>query len=261
VVPGKRRSRPYDRYPLTGTGGRHGRVDCRGDQRASLGDPSLFFEGTGMRASTYYRPFLFALLGLACVMNSGCNPFTALYFLFLLPPPKVEAAYEGLEKQKVVVVAHVGRGVQFEFTGLDNDLLKGVVRELRENVDEIKLADPNEVRQWRDEHTDYELTDIGREFKATRVLYIEVEKFTLYEQQSTQLFRGAAKIRVQVADMEKDGEIVYDQHLEPMFPGSRPIPSSDMSTDRFRSLFVKYLTRHIAHHFFEYRPDEDFTVN
>jgi hypothetical protein len=214
-----------------------------------------------MRANTTFRPFLFLALVLACLSNSGCNPFTAIYFLFLLPPPKVEAAYDGLEKQKVVVLAHVSHGVQFDFTGLDNELVKGVVRELRENVKGIMLAEPNEVRMWRDEHTDYELTDVGREFKAARVLYIEVEKFTLYEQQSSQLFRGAAKIRVQVADMEKDGEIVYDQHLEPLFPGSRPIPASDMSVDKFRSIFIKYLTRQVAHHFFEYRPDEDFTVN
>jgi hypothetical protein len=214
-----------------------------------------------MRANTYFRPLVLVALGFACLLNSGCNPFTLIYFLFLLPPPKVEAAYSGLEKHKVVVLAHVGRGVQFDYMGLDNDLVKGIVRELRENVHGIKLSDINEVRQWRDEHTDYELTDVGREFKAARVLYIEVDKFTLYEQQSSQLYRGAAQIRIQVVDMDKDGEVVFDQHLEPLFPGARPIPSSEMSSDKFRALFVKFLTRQIAHHFFEYRPDEDFTVN
>lgn len=213
-----------------------------------------------MRAN-YFRPVVLVALGFACLLNSGCNPLSVFYFLFLLPPPKVEAAYNGLEKHKVVVIVHVGRGVQFDYMGLDNDLAKGVVRELRENVKGIKLADPAEVRQWRDEHSDYELKDVGHEFKAARVVYLEVERFTLYEQQSSQLYRGAAHIRIQVADMDKDGEIVFDQHLEPQFPGSRPIPASEMSTDKFRALFVKFLTRQIAHHFFEYRPDEDFSVN
>src|SRR5262245_2023697 len=226
-----------------------------------MGDPDHLFQGTGMRANNYFRPFVLVSIALACLLNSGCNPLALIYFLFLLPPPKVEASYAGLDKQKVVVLAHVGRSVQFDFTGLDNDLVKGVVRDLRENVHGIKLVDINEVRQWRDEHSDYELTDVGRQFKANRVVYFEIEKFTLYEQQSSQLFRGSAKIRIQVADMEKDGEIVFDQHLEPLFPGARPIPASDMSVDKCRSLFVKYLTRQIAHNFFEYRPDEDFTVN
>jgi hypothetical protein len=226
-----------------------------------MDDPGNFFQGAGMRAKNYFRPFVLVSFAFACLLNSGCNPFTLIYFLFLLPPPKVEAAYAGLEKQKVVVMSHVGRGVQFDFMGLDNDLSRGITRELRENVDVIQLVELNEVRQWRDEHTDYELVDVGRHFTATRVVYIEVERFTLYEQQSSQLFRGAAKIRIQVADMEKDGEIVFDQLLEPLFPGARPIAASDMSSDKFRSLFVKYLTRQIAHHFFEYRPDEDFTVN
>ncbi len=214
-----------------------------------------------MSKGTSYRRSLIFALSLASLMSLGCNPFTAVYFLFLLPPPKTPAAYEGLEKQTVVVIAHVGRSVQFQYAGLDNDLVRGVVRELRENVKGIKLADPNQVRHWKDEHSDWELTDVGNEFKATRVVYLEVESFTLYEQQSSQLYRGSCKIRVQVADMEKEGEIAFDTHIEQLYPGARPIPSSELSQDKFRGLYMRFLVRQIAHQFFEYRPDEDFTVN
>lgn len=214
-----------------------------------------------MSAKSSFRPFVAFALGLACLINSGCNPFTALYFLFLLPPPKIEAAYDGLAHHKVVVLAHVSRGAQFVYPGLENDLVKGVARELRENVKGIKLVDIAEVRQWKDEHSEYELTDVGREFHAKRVLYLEVESFTLHEHQSSTLYRGTANVRVQVADMEKDGDILFDTHVEQPFPGSRPIPASDMSQDKFRGLFLKFLARQIAHQFFEYRPDEDFTVN
>ena len=214
-----------------------------------------------MRANYFFRSVLILGLGLAALINTGCNPFTALYFLFLLPPPKLPAAYDGLEQKTVVVLAHVGRGAQFDYAGLENDLVKGVVRELRENVKHIKIADPGAVRQWKDEHSDYELSDVGREFKADRVVYLEIERFTLFEQQTSQLYRGSAKIRIQVAEMDKNGEIEFDTHLEPLFPGSRPIPAPEMSQDKFRSLYVKFLTRQIAHHFFEYRPDEDFSVN
>ena len=214
-----------------------------------------------MSARFTFRPFVAFALGLVCLINSGCNPLTAIYFLFLLPPPKIEAAYDGLAKEKVVVLAHVTRAAQFVYPGLENDLVKGVARELRENVHGIKLVDINAVRQWKDEHSDYELTDVGREFHATRVLYLEVDEFTLHEHQSSTLYRGTTKIRVQIADMEKDGDIVFDTHVEPVFPGSRPIPTSDMSQDKFRAMFLKFLTRQIAHQFFEYRPDEYFTVN
>lgn len=214
-----------------------------------------------MSAKSSFRPFVAFTLGLACLINSGCNPFTALYFLFLLPPPKIEAAYDGLDNQKVVVLAHVSRGAQFVYPGLENELVKGVAREFRENGDDIKVVDISDVRQWKDEHSDYELTDVGRAFGATRVLYLEVDEFTLHEHQSSTLYRGTTKIRVQVANMEKDGEVVFDTHVEPVFPGSRPIPTSDMSQDKFRAMFLKFLSRQIAHQFFEYRPDEDFTVN
>jgi hypothetical protein len=214
-----------------------------------------------MSARPIYRRFVVVGIALASLANSGCNPLTALYFLFLLPPPKLPAACEALEHETVVVLAYAGRGARFEYAGIDNELAKGVVRELRENVSGIKLADPNEVRQWRDEHDDFELTDVGKAFKATRVLYLEIEEFTLYEANSAQLFRGSAKLRMQVADMEKDGEIVWETPFELQYPGQRPIATSEISRERFRAVFVKHLTRQVAHHFFEYRPDEDFTVN
>ncbi len=214
-----------------------------------------------MSAKPFYRTVGCCALAAFFMLSAGCNPFTALFFLFLMPPPKVEAKCTELEKQTVVVTAYAGRGAQFQHPGIDNDLTRGVVRELRDNVKGIKLADPNAVRQWRDEHADPELVDVGQEFKATRVLYMEVEEFTLYEQQSTLLYRGSAKVRVQVADVEKDGEIVWEDYIEVLFPPSRPIPSQEMSAQKFRALFMRYLTRNVAHQFFEYRPDEDFEVN
>ena len=214
-----------------------------------------------MSARPWYRWGIVLSLLFACLVSTGCNPLTVFYFLFLLPPPKVDAAYAGLEKQKVAVLTFASRSAQFEHAGIDNDLAKGVARELREHVKHIKLVDANEVRQWRDEHSAFEPTDVGRKFEANRVVYIEVESFTLYEEHTTQLYRGKANVRVQVFDMTKDGDMVWETRVEPEFPGHRPIPVTDMSRDKFRSLFTKYLTRQIAHNFFDYKAEEDFTVN
>ena len=214
-----------------------------------------------MSAKNFHRSCACCALALAVLLTAGCSPFTALFFLFMLPPPKIDAQCTALEKQTVVVMSYASHGAQFQYPGIDNDLAKGVVRELRDNVKGIKLADPNEVRTWRDEHSDFELTDVGREFKATRVVYLEIESFTLFEQQSSLLYRGSAKVHVQVADMEKDGEIVWETFLEVLFPPSRPIPSQDMSQQKFRALFMQFVTRRLSHNFFSYRPEEDFEVN
>jgi hypothetical protein len=197
----------------------------------------------------------------ALVAAGGCNPFTALYFLFLMPPPKVPAAYDGLQKKKVALVVHASRGAQFQHAGVDNDVARNVARELRENVKGIELCDIAEVREWRDEHEDFDLTDVGEKFQADRVVYLEIYEFTLFQEQSSQLYRGKTKIHVQVADMEKEGDIVFEEDVELEFPPSRPIPASDMSQQKFRGLFMRFLARKTAHLFFKYRPDEDFEVN
>jgi hypothetical protein len=214
-----------------------------------------------MSSRSYFRRFVFCSVALSTLLSVGCNPLAVIYFLFLLPPPKVSAQYEGLKKETVVVLADAGRGSQFEYAAIDNDLTKGVVRELRDNVDGIKLADPAEVKQWVDEHNDCELTDVGKAFKATRVVYLEIENFTLFEQHSGDLYRGKAKIHVQVADIEKDGDIVWETFVESVFPVNRPLPATDLSRDKFRLIFLKRLTREVAHNFFEYRPDENFEIN
>jgi hypothetical protein len=201
----------------------------------------------------------FALACLACA--GGCNPFTALYFLFLMPPPKVPAAYDGLQKKKVALLVHASRTAQFQYAGVDNDLARNVARELRENVKAIELCDISEVREWQDENEDFELSEVGEKFQAARVVYLEVYEFTLFQEQSSQLYRGKAKIHVQVADMEKQGDVVFEEDVEVEFPPSRPIPASDMSQHKFRGLFMKFLARKTAHLFFKYRPDEDFEVN
>ena len=208
------------------------------------------------------RTIVCVALSFLSISSSGCNPLAAIYFLLLLPPPKLPASCHALEGQTVVVLAYASHSVEFEHPGVDKDIVKMVVRHLRDNVPKIKIADPRDVRQWRDEHLGYELLEVGQEFEATRVLYLEIENFTLYEHQSVQLFRGRCKIRLQVADVEQDGEIVWEEIIEATYPGGQPIPAdSGMSSEVFRLRFSRSLARRVAIRFFDHRPDDTFTLN
>lgn len=214
-----------------------------------------------MNSNPYWHRFFVVGLALSCLLAAGCNPLTALYFLFLLPPPKVPAAFDGLKKQTVVVTAHASHTARYVVPSIDQDMLKQVIPDLTENVSKIRIADPREVKDWIEDHPDYDSVELGREFEATRVVNIEVEEYDIYEQQSTNLYRGTAKVHLQVIDVEKEGEVLWDDYVEVVFPGSRPVPVEDVSRELFVIRFNKHLCRKIATKFFSYRPDEDFTVN
>jgi hypothetical protein len=195
-----------------------------------------------------------------CLVSSGCGPASLLYLLFLMPRPTIPAAFDRLEDKTVVVVPYAGGGAQFEYAAIDSDLARRVVRQLRDNVDDIKLADPNQVAVWCDSHADYDLATLGREFKADYVLLLEIDRFSLFEPNSVQLYRGQAKVHVQVADVKQDGDVVWETYLESAFPGSRPVPATEMSREKFRQVYLERLSREVARNFFRYRPEETFTI-
>ncbi|HID23662.1 MAG TPA: hypothetical protein EYP14_14875 [Planctomycetaceae bacterium] len=198
---------------------------------------------------------------LICLLNSGCNPFVALYFLFLLPRPKVPAACKALEGQKVLLFTYASPTARFESPSVAQELTRRVVRHLKRNVDDIELVDLRLVEDYIDSHPDCEVTKVAEHFEATRALYIEINDFSLYERESTQLYRGRAQIHLKVYDIEKDGELVWEDCLDLVYPGVRPVPVSDVSYTAFRLKVYEYVARRIATRFFAYRPHEDFTIN
>ncbi len=196
-----------------------------------------------------------------CLPNSGCNPFVALYFLFLLPRPKVPAACEALEGQKVLVYAYASPNARFECPTVAQEINRRVARVIKENVSKVELVDLHEAESYLDANPDSDIRKVAKHFGATRALYIEINHFSLYERESAQLYRGRAQIHLKVYDIEKDGELVWEDYLDLVYPGVRPVPTSDVSYTAFRLKVYQYVSRRIATRFFAYRPEEDFTIN
>ncbi len=201
-----------------------------------------------------------ALTVAATLLIAGCRPAALLYYLLLAPEPKIAAEFDKLEGKKVVVLVYATAAARYAYPSIEADLRRHIVRELLNNVEDIEIADPDEVVAWCSRNEGFSLAEVGKEFAADYVVYVEIQQFAISDPASPQLYRGRAAATIQVADVHDDGDIVWETYLESAYPASRSVPASEISGTKFRNIYVKRLAREIARHFFPYRPEETFTI-
>lgn len=208
------------------------------------------------------RRLLFAVLAASTFAGAvGCRPAALLYYLLLAPEPKIPAEFGDLKDSKTVLLLHASATAQYAHPTIETDLQRLVVRQLLDNVEGIQVADPREVATWCTEHEGFTLEQLGKAFDAKYVIQVEVHNFAIEEPNSPQLYRGHAAATIQVADVQKGGEIVYEAYVESVFPTSRAVPASEISAARFRDIYVKRVASEIARHFHPYRPEDTFTLH
>src|SRR5258706_10886824 len=149
------------------------------------------------------------LLGIVCLacllpLASGCAVLG--YAAAVIPGPGTKARYAGLAGQKVAVITWVERAVTYDFAALPTDVSMGVQNKLVSaakpdvKVDELKGAtfvDQRQVTRWLKNHPELEnraLQEVAPKAAAalgcTRVVYIELSPFSIYDPRTPALLKG-----------------------------------------------------------------------
>lgn len=204
---------------------------------------------------------LVALIAAAlwCVSLSGCR-VGMLLGLLIAGPPTVEPEFDKQNDGEsmtdkgvsVAVVCFAPPEVRYSFDNIDNELAKSVSFRLVEH--KIKVIPPDLVRAWMDENKDWDKPEeIGAAFKATYVIYIDLNKFSLFEEGSTSLYRGRSESSVSVWKMDEDGtaEKIFNEEKISKFPQQQPI-SPDESYANFKARYLYRLSDEIGRYFYEY---------
>lgn len=201
--------------------------------------------------------FLFAA-GL-CLVNCGCS-YLLFAGLLLGGPPTVEPAFDKETKESltdkdvtVAVVCFAPDEVRYSFEDIDQELAKYVAFQLNKN--KIRVIAPDRVKQWLDENRDWDYPEeIGAAFHCTHVVYIDLNEFTLFEEGSTTLYRGAAEAVVSVIKMDEDGEgeKIFAQEKISKFPKLRPRAAAEQSYNSFKVEYLTRLSDEIGRFFYEY---------
>ena len=204
------------------------------------------------------RGFL-AILGVAAAVCTGCQASTMAYFLF--PEAKHEAEMKKLasEDKKEVRVAILTFSTDLEtrpeLIQVDRQLTDVLARKLREmceaNSENVTIVNPHKVEEFKSSHPSWRqepnLAEIGRQFKADYLIYIEIGSIAMYEKGSPNLYHGQANLSVNLVDVHKPEDAPLPKQVSFVYPDAKgPIPIDDMQPAEFREKFINFLTTRLA---------------
>lgn len=198
------------------------------------------------------------LLASLMMSASGCAQFVLIGYL-LGGPPSIEPDFDAMtgesmqDPEKIVaVVCYAPTELKWDFEDIDAEVAKFVSFRLGEH--NIRIVHPDVVRAWLDENPDWEQPEeIGREFEADYVIEVELTAFSLFEKDSTVLFRGRTEAYINVVSMDDtgDGDKIYTKELNSVFPTQIPRSIQDGSYLSFKREYLSRLSEEIGWLFYE----------
>lgn len=199
---------------------------------------------------------LLAVAGILCL--SGCKQ-VMLLGLILGGPPSIEPDFDAETGQAldvpdvtVAVVCYAPTEIRFANPSVDHELSRAVAQQLFLNG--IAVIQPEVVNAWLDENPDWDhAQEVGAAMDVNYVIEIELESFSLYEQNSAALFRGRTVALVNVYEMDEmdRGERIFEKEIELVFPTEIPRPTYEMPQAQFKQEFLSRLSDRIGWLFYE----------
>jgi hypothetical protein len=117
------------------------------------------------------------------------------------------------------------------------------------------------VRAWLDQHDDWDRPEeIGEAFQCKYVVYIDLLSFSLYEEGSSQLYRGRAEAVVSVTEVDKesgDGEKIFSKEVLSRFPIHAPRSTAEVTYSSFKREYLSRLSEEVGRLFYEHYNGDD----
>lgn len=214
------------------------------------------------------RLLTIAMLGLLLTAG-GCAVLG--YIAAVTPGPGTKAHYPGLAGQRVAVLTWADRAVTFDFEALPADVSIGVTNKLQiaanpslktEELTNTTFVDPRQVFRWQKNHPELASRSLqevapklAAELGATRVVYIELSPFSIYDPRTPVLLKGNATVTMRVAEVRgQDVKIGYEEtEVAVEFPDHAPdgVPQTDQITPMYiYKGLVDRITTEVARRFF-----------
>ncbi|MEZ6133236.1 MAG: hypothetical protein R3C59_31600 [Planctomycetaceae bacterium] len=211
-----------------------------------------------------HRIAMLALASFLMLVVPGCNYFILLGYL-IGGPPQLQPLFEKETKKsftdrdvRVAVVAFAPDDLTKFHDNIDQMLSVRLSALLYKH--KIEVINPDAINAWMVNNPDWDSpTEIGADFDVNFVVYVDISEFSLYEQDSTSLFRGRCEAIVSVYEMETDGDgrRIFTKNVNSVFPIQIPRSASDISYETFRHEYFFRLADEIGRLFYPYGNGDD----
>lgn len=219
-------------------------------------------------AATSRRGLLARLLLLGCVLVAipGCNYFILLGYL-IGGPPQLEPLFEAETNKsftdrnvRVAVVCYAPDDLTKFHDNIDKMLITRISSMLYGN--KIDIVNPDRVKAEMANNPEWDSpVEIGAELDVNYVVYVDIADFSLYERDSTSLFRGRCEAICSVYEMQTDGDgrRIFTKEINSTYPTQVPRSASDISYESFRNEYFFRLANEIGRLFYPYGTGDDIS--
>jgi hypothetical protein len=211
------------------------------------------------------------VLAAGLVALVGCDPRPLFYFLQPFEPT-IPAPGPSLKGKKVVVLSHATAGSQGEFPGLERDLIREFVAQIRKKGKKVTVVEPDRVASWVEAHPKWtDPSEAARDHEADVAIFLEIEQFQIQAPGDLNVLQGTAKVHIQafeldypknskgkpIKDKEKESRPIYDDYQETTFPIRGPVPlDSGVGRAAFKNRMLQVVASEVSWHFVEHSQDE-----
>ncbi len=172
------------------------------------------------------------------------------------PKKKVKAEYP-LQARRLAIVPYVSNAVLFDYPTapleISQDLVHEIAGHLKGRVESI--VHPVEVARWQESNLEWpnlSLEEIAKALRADTVLYVEMERYSMFEPHSANLLRGRLRARIQVVKPGAEANPVYETTVETVFPEQRPVGEGELSERRLRATVTRLFARDVVRKFYDH---------
>ncbi len=204
-----------------------------------------------------------ALLLAALGLLGGCGIPEAIVYPWAPREAVKDAKAEyDLTADRLLILPYLGTDAQFEFQGADLLITDRLLREIREHLRGRvhHVVNPAEVIRYQQSNLEWINTpvqQIGHEFKVDKVLYVEISRLTLLEENSINLYRGRIVASIQVVDVNSAAvsPVVYQADVVAEVPDKDEPPTStdDFSRDAVQRATAVRFAENVIKKFYDHQ--------
>jgi len=198
------------------------------------------------------RVILLLAVAVVLCVGSGCQ-WIVNFIAVAMPDPEVPARYD-LEDRRIVLLCTPTERIEAGYSNELTYLVSELNRQLSEKVDGIQIVPPDRVADYRTSHPAFDSLsrlEIGRHFKADRLVELELEQLTMHRG-GEWLLQGVAIGTVRVANIQNGGKVEFDERIEFTHPKRQPYMADDTTARKFVRIYVQKLSARVAMLFYEH---------
>lgn len=207
------------------------------------------------------RCLLAALLPAVVACVSGCGIANLLVYPFAPREAKKDVKREhDLTAERLLILPFAGHDVLFEHPNAGLQVSYSVVQQISEHLRGRvhRVVNPAQVALYQRSTLDWpnmDVAEIGREFEADKVLYIELSRFTIMEERSANLYRGRVAARIEVIDTAapKGEDILYEGNVAIEVPEDEPIGTLEISEGKLLQATLYRFAEEVVWKFYDHQ--------